>query len=151
MLNFAYSQSNYRIPFQDKNIEIPENISTFEWNQMPEKAKFNEGYFGWVQFYETPNQTIQDELKNSNIKLLDYIANRTYLFYSPINTTVDYLKSRGARGIIPVDASYKISKELNHSAFEPWAMDGNNLKITLQFYKIVPLEVVKKELSKILV
>lgn len=149
LLNFVYSQSNYSIPFQDKNVEIPENISTFEWNQMPEKAKFNEGYFGWVQFYETPNQTIQDELKNSNIKLLDYIGNRTYLFYSPNNTTIDYLKSRGVRGIIPVDPSNKISKELNHSAFEPWAMDGNNIKITLQFYKIVPLEVVKTELSKI--
>lgn len=146
--NFSYSQNNYTIYFQEKIIEIPENIEIFEWNQMPEQSVFNDGYFGWIQFYQTPNQAIQDGLKNSNLKLLDYISNRTYLFYFPANTSVDFLKAQGVRGIIPIQASYKISNELNYPHFDSWAMDGDNIKVTLQFYKNVPLEVIKAELNR---
>ena len=146
--NFSYSQNNYTIYFQEKIIEIPENIQSFEWNQMPEQSVFNDGYFGWIQFYQTPNQAIQDGLKNANLKLIDFISNRTYLFYFPANTSVNFLKAHGVRGIIPIEASYKVSKELNYSYFDSWAMDGDNIKVTLQFYKNVPLEVIKAELNK---
>lgn len=90
--NLIYSQNNYTIYFQEQSIDIPENIQTFEWEQMPEKSMFNNGYFGWIQFYETPNQIIQDRLKQADLKLLDYITNRTYLFYFPENTSIDFLR-----------------------------------------------------------
>lgn len=147
-LNFSYSQNNYNINFQEKIIEITENIQTFEWNQMPEQSFYNNGYFGWIQFYQTPNQDIQDRLKNANLKLIDYISNRIYLFYFPATTSIDFLRAQGVRSIIPIESSYKISKELNYTNLNSWALDGNNIKVTLQFYKNVPLEVVKVELGK---
>lgn len=149
IFNFGYSQNNYTIHFQDETIEFPENIETFQWNQMPDHSFFDNGYFGWVQFYETPSQTVQNRFKNSNLKLLEYIPHRTYLFYFPANTSVDFLKDNGVRGIIPLEASFKISKELNFPPFESWAMDGNNYKVTLQFHKNASPELVKNELAKL--
>ncbi len=148
VFNFGYSQNDYTIYFQEETIEFPENIQTFQWNQMPEHAYFDNGYFGWIQFYETPNQTVQNRFKNANLKLLEYIPLRTYLFYFPANTSVDFLKNNGVRGIIPLEAEYKISKELNHPPFEWWAMDGNNIRVTLQFHQNASPEYVKNELAK---
>lgn len=149
VFNFGYSQDDYTIYFQEEIIEFPENIQTFQWNQMPEHAYFNEGYFGWIQFYETPNQSVQDRFRNANLKLLEYIPHRTYLFYFPANTPIDFLRSNGVRGIIPLEASFKISKELNYPPFEWWAMDGNNIKVTLQFHQNASLELFKNELEKL--
>lgn len=149
VVNFSYSQNNYTIHFQEETIVFPENIHTFHWDQMPEHTYFDNGYFGWIQFYETPNQTVQDRFKNANLKLLEYIPHRTYLFYFPANTSVDFLKNNGVRGIIPLEAEFKISKELNYPPFEWWAMDGNNIKVTLQFHHNASLDFVKNELAKL--
>jgi hypothetical protein len=149
VVNFGFSQDNYTIKFQEETIEFPENIQTFQWNQMPEHAHFDNGYFGWIQFYETPNQAVQNRFRNANLKLLEYIPHRTYLFYFPANTSVDFLRNNGVRGIIPLEAEFKISKELNYPPFEWWAMDGNNIKVTLQFHQNASLEFVKNELAKL--
>jgi hypothetical protein len=149
VVNFSFSQDNYTIKFQEETIEFPENIQTFQWNQMPEHAYFDNGYFGWIQFYETPNQTVQNRFRDANLRLLDYIPHRTYLFYFPANISIDFLINNGVRGIIPLEAEFKISKELNYPPFEWWAMDGNNIKVTLQFHQNASLEFVKNELAKL--
>lgn len=149
VVHLSYSQNNYTIYFQEETVEIPENIETFQWNQMPEHAYFDNGYYGWVQFYETPNQAIQDRFRNANLKLLEYIPHRAYLFYFPTTTSINFLRDNGVRGIIPLEPGFKISKELNHPPFEWWAMDGNNIKVTLQFHKSASLELVKSELDKL--
>jgi hypothetical protein len=149
VFNLSFSQNNYTIQFQESTIEFPENIQTFDWNQMPERAYFDNGYFGWVQFYETPNQTVQDRFRNANLQLLEYIPHRTYLFFFPENTSIDFLRDNGVRGIIPLEADFKISKELNYPPFESWAMDGDNYLVTLQFYKNVSSQYVIDELAKL--
>ncbi|MDC1326982.1 hypothetical protein N8252_01510, partial [Ulvibacter sp.] len=88
VLTTSYAQSSYSIQFQDQSIEFPENINTFQWNQMPESSKLDEGYYGWVQFYETPNQATQDLFKSQNLELIQYIPNKTYLFYFPETTSI---------------------------------------------------------------
>lgn len=149
VFNLSFSQNNYTIQFQESTIEFPENIETFNWNQMPEKSHFDNGYFGWVQFYETPSQVVQNRFKTSNLQLLEYIPHRTYLFFFPDNTSVDFLKANGVRGIIPLQAAFKISKELNYPPFESWAMDGDNYLVTLQFHENASSQYVIDELSKL--
>ncbi|MBA3986711.1 MAG: S8 family serine peptidase, partial [Flavobacteriales bacterium] len=149
IFSISFSQPNYTIYFQEEVIEFPENIQNFAWGQLPAKSHFNNGYFGWIQFYETPNQATQNEFKSRNLKLLEYIPHQTYLFYFPKNTSVEFLRNNGVRGIIPVDGKYKISKELNHPPFEPWAMDGSNNLVTLQFHENVTTQYVINELAKL--
>ncbi len=147
VFTMSYAQSDYAIQFQDETLEIPENIDSFQWNQMPESSEFNNGYVGWVQFYETPNQTIQDRFKSNNLKLIEYIPYRTYLFHFPNSTSINFLKENGVRSIIPVQGRFKISPELKNPPYQEWAIEGNNILVTLQFYDGVSTEYVIADLA----
>ncbi|GHC44754.1 hypothetical protein GCM10008083_04200 [Ulvibacter litoralis] len=147
VFSISYSQTNYAIQFQDETIEIPENISTFEWNQLPESSKLDAGYFGWVQFYETPTQDVQDLFKTRNLQLLEYIPNKTYLFYFPETTSVNFLRNNGVRSIVPVDGTYKLSSELKNPPYAHWATDGDNILVTLQHHKNVNTQFVIDDLA----
>ena len=67
IFTLSFAQSDYTIRFQDEVLEVPENINTFNWGQMPESSRLANGYFGWIQFYETPSQTVQDRFKANAI------------------------------------------------------------------------------------
>ena len=84
----ASAQNSYTITFQDETIEMPENIDTFQWNQFPESAHLRDGYIGWVQFYETPSQSVQDLFAANGLDLISYIPHHTYLFRFPENTSI---------------------------------------------------------------
>lgn len=137
VFSLTYAQNSYDILFQNETYEMPENIATFQWNQMPESSRLNNGYLGWIQFYETPTQQVQDLFKQNNLQLLEYIPHRTYLFYFPENTSITLLKNNGARTIVPVDGSAKLSAKLKSGDFDSWAMDGENILVTLQYHKNV--------------
>jgi len=145
--SFANAQDPYVIQFQDETIEIQENIDTFEWNQMPESSRLANGYFGWIQFYETPTQDIQDSFKNSNLQLLDYIPHQTYLFYFPEDTSIQFLAESGVRAIIPVEGRFKLSSNLRNGIIGEWAIAGDNILVTLVHHKNVNTNYVINELA----
>lgn len=144
----TFGQNNFNINFQGENYEMPENISNFQWNQLPESAKMGEGYVGWVQFYETPTQSVQDAFKQNNLELIEYIPHNTYLFYFPKGTSVNFLKNKGVRSIVAVDGSAKLSTPLKNPPFDYWAMDGDNILVTLQFHENVSADYVIQQLAQ---
>ena len=95
VFSLSFGQNDYTIQLQDENIELPENIDSFEWNQMPESSELDNGYIGWIQFYETPSQIIQNRFRNNALQLIEYIPNKAYLFYFPNTTSVSFLKDNG--------------------------------------------------------
>ncbi len=137
VFSLAFAQNSNDIIFQNETYEMPENIDTFQWNQMPESSILNNGYVGWIQFYETPSQQVQDLFKQNNLQLLEYIPHRTYLFYFPQNTSITLLKNNGVRTIVPVDGRAKLSEKLKSGDYDYWAMDGDNILVTLQYHKNV--------------
>ncbi|SRX52782.1 S8 family serine peptidase [Aequorivita sp. CIP111184] len=137
VFSLTFAQNSNDINFQGETYEMPENIATFQWNQMPESARLNNGYVGWIQFYETPSQQVQDLFKQNNLQLLEYIPHRTYLFYFPENTSITLLKNNGVRTIVPVDGRAKLSSKLKSGDYDYWAMDGDNILVTLQYHKNV--------------
>ncbi len=137
VFSLTFAQNSNDIRFQGETYEMPENIATFQWNQMPESARLNNGYVGWIQFYETPTQQVQDLFKQNNLQLLEYIPHQTYLFYFPENTSITLLKNNGVRTIVPVDGNAKLSAKLKNGDYDYWAMDGDNILVTLQYHKNV--------------
>ena len=135
VFNIAFAQGSYTIQFQNENVDLPENIETFQWDQMPESAELNNGYIGWIQFYETPSQSIQNSFKENNLQLLEYIPNKAYLFYFPNSTSVSYLKNNGVRSITPVSGEYKLGSNLKNGIIGEWAKEGTNILVTLQYHK----------------
>ena len=144
----VFGQNPSSINFQGETYAMPENISTFQWDSMPESAKLQNGYIGWVQFYETPSQAVQDLFKQNRMELLEYIPHQTYLFYFPKSTSVNFLRNQGVRSIVPVSGSAKLSLDLKNPPFENWAMEGSNILVTLQFHKYVSADYVIQQLAE---
>ena len=146
VFSMSVAQNSYTIQFQDQTIEMPENISTFQWNQMPASSQLDNGYIGWVQFYETPTQATQDFFRSNGLRLLNYIPHRTYLFHFPANTSVSMLQNYGVRSIVPVSNSVKISSELRNPPFEAYAIEGNNVLVTVIHHDMVDTQAVIRDL-----
>ena len=146
-LSNSYAQSSYSIQFQDQHIEFPENINTFQWSQMPESSKLGQDYYGWVQFYETPDQATQDLFKAEGLELLEYIPNKAYLFKFSQDTSIAFLQSNGVRGIQGIAGEYKLSSVLKNGGYNDWALDGDNILVTLQYHKSVSAEYITSDLA----
>lgn len=143
----SFGQNPNTINFQSEIIEMPENIQDFKWNDMPESSKLNDGYIGWVQFYETPSQNVQDLFKQNQLQLLEYIPNKAYLFFFPKATSISFLKTNGVRSIIAVPTLAKMSAALKYGSHESWAKDGDNTLVTLEYYPGVSTSTVLQALS----
>jgi hypothetical protein len=143
----AFAQNPYTITFQDETIEMPENISTFQWNQMPESAHLRDGYIGWIQFYETPTQAVQDLFAANGLDLISYIPHHTYIFRFPENTSVSFLQNNGVRSIVPMEGRFKLSQDLKNGNIGSWATDGENYIVTLQHYPYVDTQYVINDLA----
>ena len=135
--SFLFAQEAYDIKIQDDVLRIEENINTFEWNKMPASSKFQNGYYGWIQFFETPKQEIQNDFEDRNLELIEYLPNKTYVFYFPENTSIQFLKDRGVRAIVPIENKYKLSPALKLTPYPDYAMDGKNILVTLVLHNQV--------------
>lgn len=147
VFNISFAQGDYMVRLQDESIELPENIETFQWDQMPESAILNDSFVGWIQFYETPSQSVQNSFKENNLQLIEYIPNKTYLFYFPNSTSISYLKDQGVRSITPVNGDYKLESNLKNGFIGDWAIEGNNILVTLQYHTSVSSDFVISELA----
>lgn len=134
----SFAQNNpYTVTFQDETIEMPENISTFQWSDLPDYSSFDNGYIGWIQFYETPSQSIQDSFKANGLNLIDYIPHQTYLFHFPNTTSIELLRNSGVRSIVPVEGRFKLEKDLKNRIYPDYAVRGNELLVTVQYHQNV--------------
>ena len=143
----SFAQNPYTIQFQDETIEMPENIDSFQWSDMPESAQLADGFVGWVQFYATPTQSVQDLFEANRLELLNYIPHNTYLFYFPANTSVSLLADNGVRSIVPVEGRFKLSQNLKNGVIGEWAISGDNYRVTLQHHDKVSTEYVIGQLA----
>ena len=141
------AQEQFNIQLENENIQLPANITTFEWSQMPESSRFNDGYFGWVQFYQTPDQGTQNLFKANDLQLIEYIPNRAYLFYFPDTTSISFLRDHGVRSIVPVAGEYKLSWALKNPPYESYAVLGDNILVTLQHHSQVSTQYVVDALA----
>ncbi|MAP55951.1 S8/S53 family peptidase [Altibacter sp.] len=148
MVSLSFAQNPYAIQLQGDAIEIPENISTFQWSDMPDSARLNDGYVGWIQFFQTPTQQIQNDFKSRGYQLLNYIPNKAYLFYFPSEVSISYLQDQGVRSIVPVVSSFKLSTALKNPPYEDYAMDGDNILVTLVHNKNVSTNYVIQDLAQ---
>ena len=98
---------------------------------MPSSSKFQNGYYGWIQFFETPKQEIQNDFKNRNLELIEYLSNKTYIFYFPENTSIQYLKDSGVRAIVPIEGKYKFSPAFKLPPYPDYAIAVSYTHLTL--------------------
>lgn len=130
-LCFSFSNAQSVIQFQDESILMQDNMDTFDWSQMPNSSRLANGYYGWIQFEQTPTQDVQDQFKANGLELIDYIPHQTYLFYFPDTTSIQFLRDSGAVSIMPVEGRFKMSQDLKNGNIGDWAVAGDYLLVTL--------------------
>lgn len=140
-------QNPYTIQIQGTEFNLEENIQTFTWDDLEENQRIGNGYYTWVQFYETPTQQIQDSFKNQGIEILEFIGSKTYLTYIPNTITTIYLQSSGVRAIDTVSGSSKLSEDLRLGIIGDWAQQGDEILVTLQYHKRVTSDFVIQDLA----
>jgi len=145
--SLSYAQNN-TVYFQDEVITMPNNIASFNWNTMPESAKFDNGYFAWVRFSETPVQAIQDQFAQRNLKLIEYFPDKTYLVHFPADTEIAYLQDSGVISIIPIENDFKKSSDIKLNNIDSYAIEGNNVVIMAEYYDFIDRSFISRELSK---
>lgn len=143
----GFAQNSYTIQYQDEVLEVPENIQSFTWTQLPESSQIANGFVAWVQFYQTPDQSIQNSFKSRGIKLIEYIPHGTYLAYFPANTSVTFLRNNEVRAVVPVEGRFKLSQDLKNGNIGEWALNGNKIFVTLQFHDFVDINFVVTDLA----
>lgn len=147
LYNSYAQEGTYGIKFQNETVNLSENIDTFQWSQLGEDLKINSGYYVWVQFYDTPIQSVQDGLKSQGIELIDYIGSRAYLAYVPSGITPAYLQNQGVRAVAQVQGNYKLSEDLRLGIIGDWAVRGDNILVTLQYHDRVNPNFVIQDLA----
>ncbi len=145
---FAFSQANTKFEFQGKVVEMPRNIESFKWNQMPSNASYGANYYGCIKFLKTPTQQIQNEFKTRGLQL-DYVSENTYFFNFSTSVDVSYLKSVGVISIIPMPLNFKMSSKIRNNEIGEWAKDGDNILVYLQYHKNVSENVLVSQLTQI--
>ena len=143
----SFSQNEYTINFQNESINLTENINSFQWNQLNANTRIQEGFFTWVQFYQTPSKSVQDIIKANNVNLIEYIGNRTYLAFIPNTINTSFLSAQGVRSIAPVLGEYKLSPNLKSGDIGDWAIVGDRILVTLQFHDVVTTDYVISDLA----
>ncbi|GAA0871804.1 hypothetical protein GCM10009117_09500 [Gangjinia marincola] len=121
---------DYTIQFLNESIELPENFGSFSWDSFSDQNKYRDGYYGWIQFYETPTQAEQNQLRAMGVELIDYIPNKAYLFYAK-QINVQEFNNLEVRSIVPIEAQYKLSYDLKSETVGDWAIQGNSYVVNL--------------------
>ena len=147
-LNCTVTTAQNTVYFQNEIISMPNNVASFNWNSMPESAKFDGGYFGWARFSQTPSQTIQDQFAERNLKLIEYFPDKTYLFYFPGNTPIAYLQESGVVSIIPIENDFKKTSQLKLNNIDSHAIEGNNVLLMLEHYDFIDSNYVISQLLR---
>ncbi|MEP2936611.1 MAG: S8 family serine peptidase [Gilvibacter sp.] len=147
MATTMVAQSDYTINYQGQLVNIPANIDTFSWDQMPESSAWADGYFGWLQFEQSPNQVTQDYFKDNKLELIEYLGKGAYQFFMAGDTNISLLRNYGVRGITSVQGTFKLQDQLEYLEIPDYAQSGDNILVTLQFYKNVDVAFVISDLA----
>ncbi|NVK64108.1 MAG: S8 family serine peptidase [Flavobacteriales bacterium] len=139
-LNPSFAQQSDDFTFQGVEIIIPKNVQHLDLNELYNKSGYDNSIYAWMQFNEIPNQAQQDAVKANGVELLDYISNATYLVRFQKTVSRDMLSANNVKGIIPLSGEIKVESEIRNGSINPWAIDGDNAKLTLILFDGVNVE-----------
>lgn len=115
-------QSIYTIRFQSGSLVPEANVSNVARNASGlQQGKWNSRYFLVIQFARVPDSAMKSTLTKWDIKLHDYLPQLAYTVSIPANFKFKQLQSLPVRSIFPLQASYKMSAEINERKIPEWA------------------------------
>ncbi|AYN04443.1 S8 family serine peptidase [Flavobacterium sp. 140616W15] len=100
-----------------------------------------------LQFKKIPSEDEQQKLKRQGVTLLSYLSNNAYYaliesdFYSKGNV------SDNIRTIITIDPKYKLDQMIVDQIIPDYALQGNNVKVVVSYFKGADSELISQDLA----
>lgn len=144
------SAQDYTVNFLKGAKQLESNISEFQSvRQVNQNEIFSNRFYRFVQFNAIPTTAQQEQIAAQGIKLLEYIPNKLYVASIPMNVNINSLKSLNIRSITPIDKTYKIGQRLEDEDYPDWAMEGNHITVSIQYYQDINASTAKAEMKKL--
>lgn len=140
---------DYTINFLKGAKHFESNISDFKSiRQLNQNEIFSNRFYRFVQFNAIPTPSLQKQLAAADIRLLEYIPNKVYVASIPIGIDINQLQKLNIRSIVPIEKTYKIGQRLEDEDYPDWAMEGNYITVTIQYYQDIKPSTAKEEMKK---
>lgn len=141
---------DYTVNFLKGTKQLEANISNFQSvRQLNQNEIFANRFYRFVQFNDIPTAAEQKQIAAANIKLLEYIPNKLYVASIPMDVNITTLKNLNIRSIVPIDKTYKIGQRLEDEDYPDWALEGNHITVTIQYYQDINASIAKAEMKKL--
>jgi PKD repeat protein len=141
---------DYTVNFLKGAQQLEANISDFQSvRQLNQNEIFANRFYRFVQFNSIPTVAQQAQIAAADIHLLEYIPNKLYVASIPMGVNINTLKNLNIRSIVPIDKTYKIGQSLEDEDYPDWAMEGNYITVTIQYYQDIKPSIAKAELKKL--
>ncbi|WMX16779.1 S8 family serine peptidase [Aureispira sp. CCB-E] len=141
---------DYTINFLKGAKHFESNISDFKSiRQLNQNEIFSNRFYRFVQFNAIPTPSLQKQLAAADIRLLEYIPNKVYVASIPIGIDINQLQKLNIRSIVPIEKTYKIGQRLEDEDYPDWAMEGNYITVTIQYYQDIKPSTAKEEMKKL--
>lgn len=144
----AVQAQDYSVKFLKGTRQFEPNLKAFSSvQQLQQREIFQNRFYRFVQFNKLPTTDQQAAIAQAGIRLLEYIPNKVYVASIPMSINFQQFQSFNIRSIMPIDATYKMGKRLEAGEEPDWALQGNHLILSIQYYQDIQPEVAKAALK----
>lgn len=148
-INAQTESHSFEILFKNEKVILDENFKSLEKEVLFAKEEVVEGkYFRLIQFYQIPNTTEQLVLQKLGIVLLQYLPNKAYFASLPTDLDFKGFKKLPIRNISKIKATWKTTEDLRNKNFGDWAFDGENVSLSVFYFKNISRDYVKNAFEK---
>ncbi len=110
---FASAQQDYVLHLEMGDYTLQENIKTYPQEAtLSAREVINDRYYRLLQFFELPDQQMQETLKKQDIQLLEYLSSGTYIVSLPTHYDLFRLEGLQVRTIQEISNEMKITSSL---------------------------------------
>ncbi|MCV9934435.1 S8 family serine peptidase [Flavobacterium sp. LS1R47] len=142
-------ENDFFISINGNKIETTANFKQQikELKKSTSKKQSPQTEYTLLQFKKIPSKDEQQKLKRQGVTLLSYLSNNAYYvaiesdFYSIGNV------SDNIRTIIAIDPKYKLDQMIVDEVIPDYALQGNNVKVVVSYFKGVDSELISQDLA----
>ncbi|MCW2119622.1 S8 family serine peptidase [Flavobacterium sp. 7A] len=103
--------------------------------------------YSLVQFQTTPTAKEQSELKNQGITIIDYLSNNSYYVAIDSKYYNQSTFSKNIRTVLQVEPGYKIDPIIASGEVPDYAMEENEVKVVVSYFKEADQAVIASDLQ----
>ena len=145
--NIGWAQQS--VYFSHKTLSVYPNINeNSQWQDFTLEEV--QGYaMGWLTFQHIPDQSTLDAIEDAGIILQEYVKTNTYLAAIPSHLSPSALLNYHVEAITPIASKHKEHKRIWSTPYPAWALEGDDIKLSVRAYAHVNLISAIDQIEKI--